>query len=106
MSTTPTTSKLVELDLPSLFHLSCAPGFGASLMNLASVRKLDFHRKNAKLICFNLRNEYKGSFTLAPLQKRSMKIVEAEKHIEQQPIYFFFQPKTTEHRTVMACTQT
>lgn len=89
MSTTPTTSKLVKLDLPSLFHLSCAPGFGASLMNLASVRKLDFHCKNAKLICFNMRDEYVASFTLPPLQKRSMKIVEAEKHIEQQPIYFF-----------------
>lgn len=89
MRATPTTSKLVELDLPSLLHLSCHPGFGAFLMNLASVRKLDFHRKNAKLICFNMRNEYTANFTLAPLLKRSMKIVEAEKHIEQQPIYFF-----------------
>lgn len=42
MSTTPTTSKLVELDLLSLLsYFSCALGFGVSLMNLASARKLD-----------------------------------------------------------------
>lgn len=92
MSTSPKTSKLVELDLPSVFYFSHAPGFGASLMNLGSVTKLDFHRKNAKLICFNMRNEYIASFMLAPLQKRSMKIAEAEEHIDQQPIYLFIFP--------------